>query len=140
MSARPLHVTLAGAVLILSAIAPVPTFAEKTAWDVQELYKHKGVRGSLDEIFFLEFVAAVARQVFRNGLALKDIKNSPDFNDRRPGHANVEKLGTGTRKSYQSSNPRLKYAGDALVDEFTIADTPATREDPMAAFKARWLS
>jgi len=80
MSARPLHVTLAGAVLILSAIAPVPTFAEKTASDVQELYKQcKGARGSLDEIFCLEFVAAVARQVFRNGLALKDIKNSPDL-------------------------------------------------------------
>ena len=68
---------LMGTAVILSTIAPVPTFAdfEKTEWDVQELYKQcKGRRGSLDEIFCLEFVSNVARQVFTNGLALKDIK------------------------------------------------------------------
>jgi hypothetical protein len=77
MSARPLHVMLIGAVVILSTNAPVPTFAEfeKTEWDVQELYKQcKGRQGSLDGIFCLEFISAVARQFFRNGLALKDIK------------------------------------------------------------------
>jgi Rap1a immunity proteins len=79
MSARPLHVLMGAA---LSTIAPVPTFAEfeKTSWDVQELYKQcKGRQGSLDEIFCLEFVSAVARQVFRNGLALKDIKEPSDL-------------------------------------------------------------
>ena len=77
MSARPLCALLMGAAF-LSAITPAPTFAEfeKTEWDVQELYKQcKGRQGSLDEIFCLEFVSGVARQVFTNGLALKDIKD-----------------------------------------------------------------
>lgn len=63
-----------GAAVVLSTIAPVPTFAEfeKTDWDVQELYKQCTARkGSFDEIFCLEFVSAVARRVFTNGLALK---------------------------------------------------------------------
>jgi Rap1a immunity proteins len=82
MSARPLHVMLMGATVILSTIAPVPTFAEfeKTEWDVQELYKQcRGRQGSLNKIFCLEFVSAVARQVFTNGLALKDIKDPSDL-------------------------------------------------------------
>ena len=74
---------LMGAVVILSTIAPVSTFAEfeeKTEWDVQELYKQcRSRKGSLDEIFCLEFVSSVARQIFANGLALKDIKDLPDL-------------------------------------------------------------
>ena len=89
MSAKPRHVTLMGVAVILSTIAPVPAFAEfkKTElevqelykqWDVQELYKQcKG--GSFGEVFCLEFVSRVARQVFTNGLALKDIKDLPDL-------------------------------------------------------------
>ena len=71
-----------GAAVILSTIAPVPTFAEfeKTEWNVQELYKQCTARkGSLDEIFCLEFVSGVARRVFTNGLALKAIKDPPDL-------------------------------------------------------------
>jgi len=70
---------LMGAVVILSTIAPVPTFAEfeKTEWNVQDLYKQCKYKGSLDEIFCLEFVSSVARQIFMNGLALKDIKEDP---------------------------------------------------------------
>jgi hypothetical protein len=48
MSARPLCVMLMGAAF-LSAITPVPTFAEfeKTEWNVQDLYKqHGGTRKS----------------------------------------------------------------------------------------------
>jgi hypothetical protein len=80
MSAKALHVMLMGAAVILSTIAPVPTFAEfeQTEWDVQELYKQCN-GGSLNEIFCLEFVSRVARQVFTNGLALKDIKDSADL-------------------------------------------------------------
>ena len=81
MSAKPLYVMLMGAVVILSTIAPVPTFAEfeKTEWNVQDLYKQCKYKGSLDEIFCLEFVSSVARQIFTNGLALKDIKDLPDL-------------------------------------------------------------
>ena len=82
MSARPLHAMLMGAAVVISTIAPVPTFAEfeKTEWNVQELYKQcEGRKGSLDEIFCLEFVSGVARQVFTNGLALKDFKDPPDL-------------------------------------------------------------
>ena len=44
---------LIGAAIILSTIAPVPTFAEfeKTERDVQDLYKQCTYKGSLDEIF-----------------------------------------------------------------------------------------
>src|SRR5215510_5540275 len=82
MSTRPLHAMLMGAAVTLSTIAPVPAFAEfeKTEWNVQELYKQcKGRKGSLDEIFCLEFVSGVSRQVFTNGLALKDFKDPPDL-------------------------------------------------------------
>ena len=87
MSVRPLHVMLMGAAVILSTIAPVPAFAEfevqtfaefeKTEWDVQDLYKQCTHKGSLDAIFCLEFISGVARQVFTNGLALKEIKGTP---------------------------------------------------------------
>ena len=106
MSGRPLNVMLAGAAVILSTIAPVPTFAdfEKTEWDVQELYKQcKGRRGSLDEIFCLEFVSNVARQVFTNGLALKDIKDSPDL----------------MTMSIPSACPKSFVSNDAMVEAFS---------------------
>jgi hypothetical protein len=67
MSARPLHVMLMGAAVVLSTIAPVPTFAElkQTEWSVQDLYKQcKGVEGNLGKVFCLEFVSSVARRVF----------------------------------------------------------------------------
>src|SRR5215813_14617602 len=71
MSARPLHAILVGAV-VLSTIASVPSFAfEKAEYDVQELYKQCGYKGILDKTFCLEFVSFAARQVFTNGLALK---------------------------------------------------------------------
>jgi hypothetical protein len=68
-SATPHHVILMGAAVILSTIAPLPTFAEfeKTSWDVQELFKQCNYNGSLDKIFCLEFVSGIARQVFTNG-------------------------------------------------------------------------
>jgi len=69
-SATPHHVILMGAAVILSTIAPLPTFAEfeKTSWNVQELFKQCNYKGSLDEIFCLEFVSGIARQVITNGL------------------------------------------------------------------------
>jgi hypothetical protein len=97
---------LMGTAVILSTIAPVPTFAdfEKTEWDVQELYKQcKGRRGSLDEIFCLEFVSNVARQVFTNGLALKDIKDSPDL----------------MTMSIPSACPKSFVSNDAMVEAFS---------------------
>ena len=107
MGARPLHVMLTGAIVLLSIIAPVATFAEfdgKTEWDVQELYKQcKGRKGSLDEIFCLEFVSTVARQVFTNGLALKDIKDPPDLNTM----------------SIPSACPRSFVSNDAMVEAFS---------------------
>jgi hypothetical protein len=106
MSARRLHVMLMGAVVILSTIAPVSTFAEfeeKTEWDVQELNKQcKGRQGSLDEIFCLEFVSAVARQVFTNGLALKEIKNRNDL----------------MTMSIPSACPKTVISNDAMVEAF----------------------
>src|SRR5215831_2582921 len=102
MSARPLHVLPVGAALILSTIAPVPTFAEveTTGWNVQELYKQcKARRGSLDEMFCLEFVSAVARQVFRNGLALKDIKKT-----NPPRHATRHQSGSRHSDSIRSAS------------------------------------
>jgi hypothetical protein len=68
--------------VILSTVAPVPTFAasETTKWDVQDLYKQCNERkGSFDEIFCLEFVSGAAYQLFANGLALKDIKDPRDL-------------------------------------------------------------
>ena len=104
MSARPLHVVLVGAALILSTIAPVPTFADETVWSVQELYKQcKARRGSLDEVFCLEFVSAVARQVFRNRLALKDIEDPPDL----------------MTMSIPSACPKSFVPNDAMVEAFS---------------------
>ena len=104
MSARPLHVMLMGAVVILSTIAPVPTFAEfeKTEWNVQDLYKQCEYKGSLDEIFCLEFVSSVARQIFMNGLALKDIKDPPDL----------------MTMSIPSACPKSFVSNDAMVEAF----------------------
>ena len=106
MGARPLHVMLTGAIVLLSIIAPVATFAEfdgKTEWDVQELYKQcKGRKGSLDEIFCLEFVSTVARQVFTNGLALKGIKDRHDL----------------VSVSIPSACPKTILSNDAIVEAF----------------------
>ena len=113
MSAKPLHVMLVGSAVILSTIVPVPTFAEfrKTEWDVQELYKQWDVQelykqckgGSLDEIFCLEFVSHVARQVFTNGLALKDIKDPPEL----------------MTMSIPSACPKSFVSNDAMVEAFS---------------------
>jgi Rap1a immunity proteins len=105
MSARPLHVMLMGAAVTLSIIAPVPTSAgfEKTVWDVQELYKQCAYKGSLDKIFCLEFVSSVARQVFTNGLALKDIKDPPDL----------------MTMSIPSACPKSFVSNDVMVDVFS---------------------
>ena len=106
MSAKPLYVMLMGAVVILSTIAPVPTFAEfeKTEWDVQELYNQcNGRRGKIDEIFCLEFVSSVARQVFTNGLTLKDIKDPPDL----------------MTMSIPSACPKSFISNDAMVEAFS---------------------
>ena len=103
---RPLHAVLTGAIILLSNIAPVATFAEfegKTERDVQELYKQcKGRQGSLDEIFCLEFVSAVARQVFTNGLALKGIKDRADL----------------VTMSIPSACPKVVVSNDAIVEAF----------------------
>ena len=119
MTARPLHVMLMGAAVILSTIAPVPTFAEfektewgvqepfvgfeKTEWDVQELYKQCTYKGSLDRIFCLEFVSGVARQTFRNALGLKDIKDPPD----------------SMTMSIPSACPKSFVSNDAMVEAFS---------------------
>jgi hypothetical protein len=97
---------LIGAVVILSTNAPVPTFAEfeKTEWDVQELYNQcNGRRGKIDEIFCLEFVSSVARQVFTNGLTLKDIKDPPDL----------------MTMSIPSACPKSFISNDAMVEAFS---------------------
>jgi hypothetical protein len=76
MGAKPLHATLIGAAVVLSTIAPAPTSADSDniEWDVHELYKQCTYKeGSLDKIFCLEFVSAVGRKIFTNGLPLKDI-------------------------------------------------------------------
>ena len=80
MSASPLHAVLIGAAVVLSTIAPVPTFADSdnAEWNVQELYKQCNYKeGSLDKVFCLEFVSGVARKVFTNGVTLKDIEVAP---------------------------------------------------------------
>jgi len=106
MSARPVRIMLMGAAVILSTIAPVPTFAEseQTEWNVQDLYKYcKGVQGSLGKVFCLEFVSSAARPVFTNGLTLKDTKSPPDL---------------GTR-SIPSACPKLFVSNDAMVEAFS---------------------
>jgi Rap1a immunity proteins len=103
-SATPLHATLMGAAaVILSIIAPVPTFAEseKTIWDVQELFKQCNYKGSLDRIFCLEFVSSIARQVFTNGPALKPSKAPPDLT-----------------RSIPSACPKSFVSNDAMVEAF----------------------
>jgi hypothetical protein len=112
MSVRPLHVMLMGAAVILSTIAPVPTLAgfevptfaefEKTERDVQDLYKQCTHKGSLDAIFCLEFVSGIARQVFTNGLALKEIKGPPDLRTM----------------SIPSACPKSFVSNDAMVEAF----------------------
>ena len=104
MSARPLHVMLMGAAF-LSTIAPVPTLAEfeETEWHVQDLYKQCTHKGSVDEIFCLEFVSSVARQAFTNGLALKDIIDPPVLMTR----------------SLPSACPKSNVSNDAMVEAFS---------------------
>ena len=102
MSARPLHAMLVGAV-VLSTIASAPTFAfEKTEYDVQELYKQCAYKGILDKTFCLEFVSFAARQVFANGLALKQIKDPTDFTMFVP-----------------SACPKSIVSNDAMVEAFS---------------------
>ena len=106
MSARPHRGMLMGAAVILSTISPVQTFAEfeKTEWNVQELYKQcTGRKGSLDEIFCLEFVSGVARQVFANGHALKHIKDPSDL----------------MTMSIPSACPKSFVSNDAMVEAFS---------------------
>ena len=103
MSTRPLHLMLMGAAVILSTVAPLPTFAEfeKTEWDVQDLYKQcKG--GRLNEVFCLEFVSGVARQVFTNGRTLKGIKDPSDL----------------MTMSIPSACPKSIVSNDAMVEAF----------------------
>jgi Rap1a immunity proteins len=104
-SATPHHVILMGAAVILSTIAPLPTFAEfeETSWDVQELFKQcNNYKGSLDRIFCLEFVSGVARQVFMNGQALKRSNASLDL----------------TTISVLSACPKSLVSNDAMVEAF----------------------
>ena len=91
--------------IILPAITPVPTFAdaEKPVWDVQELYKQCKYKGSLEKIFCLEFVSNAARQVFTNGLTLKDIKDPPDL----------------MTMSIPSACPKSFVSNDAMVEAFS---------------------
>ena len=105
MNARPLHVMLVAAAIILSASTPVPTFAgtEKPVWDVQELYKQCKFKGSLEKIFCLEFVSNAARQVFTNGLALKDLKRPPDL----------------AKIAIPSACPKSFVSNDAMVEAFS---------------------
>jgi hypothetical protein len=105
MGAKSLYSMLIGAAATLLTIAPVPTFAEfeKTDWDVQELYKQCIHKGSLDQIFCLEFVSTVARQVFTNGLTLKDAKHSPDL----------------MTMSIPSACPKSFVPNDVMVDAFS---------------------
>ena len=103
-SATPHHVILMGAAVILSTIAPLPTFAEfeKTSWNVQELFKQCNYNGSLDKIFCLEFVSGIARQVFTNGLGLKHSNVPPDL----------------TTMSIPSACPKSFVSNDAMVEAF----------------------
>src|SRR5215472_2474911 len=91
MNARPLHVMLIAAAVVLPAITARPTFAEteKTLWNVHELYKQCQYKGSLERIFCLEFVSNTGRQVITNGLALKDL-NTPLIWRRSQSHLHVQ--------------------------------------------------
>ena len=105
MNARRLPVMLIAAATVLPAITPVPTFAEaeKTVWDVQELYKQCKYKGSLEKIFCLEFVSNVARQVFTNGLALRDLKRALD----------------PVKITVPSACPKSFVSKDAMVEAFS---------------------
>jgi len=105
MNARPLPVMLMATAIILPAITPVPTFAdaEKPVWDVQELYKQCKYKGSLEKIFCLEFVSNAARQVFTNGVALRDLKRAPD-----PAKITIP-----------SACPKSFVSNDAMVEAFS---------------------
>jgi hypothetical protein len=95
-----------GAAVILSTIAPVPTFAEseQTEWKVQDLYKQcKGVQGSLGHVFCLEFVSSVARRVFTNRPPSKDIRDPPDLATR----------------SIPYACPKSFVSNDAMVEAFS---------------------
>jgi|SRR5215471_18370779 len=105
MNARPFHMVRMGAAVILSTIAPVPTFAEfeKPVWNVEALFKQCAYKGSLDRVFCLEFVSSVARQVFTNGLVLKDIKDPPEL----------------MTSSIPSACPKSVVSNDAMVEAFS---------------------
>ena len=106
MRARPLHVMLMGAAVILSTIAPVPAFEEfgQTEWKVGDLYKQcKGVQGSLGKVFCLEFVSSVARLVFTNTLTLKAIKDPANL----------------VMTSIPSACPKSFVSNDAMVEAFS---------------------
>ena len=97
---------LMGAAVILSTIAPVPAFEElgHTEWKVGDLYKQcKGVQGSLGRVFCLEFVSNVARRVFTNGLALKEVKHPADL----------------VTTSILSACPKSFVSNDAMVEAFS---------------------
>ena len=105
MNARPLHVMLLGATVILPTIVSAPIFAEpeKPVWDVQELYKQCVYKGKLEKIFCLEFVSSVARPAFTNGSALKDRKDL---------------TGLGTI-AIRSACPKSSISNDAIVKAFS---------------------
>ena len=105
MNARPLHVMLIAAAVVLPAITARPTFAEteKTLWNVHELYKQCQYKGSLERIFCLEFVSNTGRQVFTNGLALKDLKHPPDL----------------AKITIPSACPKSFVSNDAMVEAFS---------------------
>ena len=103
---RSLRAMLMGAAVILATIAPVPTFAEfeQIEWNVQDLYKQcKGVQGGLGRVFCLEFVSSVARRVFTNGLALKEVKHPTDL----------------VTTSILSACPKSFVSNDAMVEAFS---------------------
>jgi hypothetical protein len=105
MGTRLLHVILTAAAIVIPAIAAEPTFAEseKAAWDVQELYKQCKYKGNLEKIFCLEFVSSAARQVFTNGLALKNLKRPPDQ----------------AKITIHSACPKSFVSNDAMVEAFS---------------------
>ena len=99
-SATPLHAMLMGAAVILSTIAPVPTFAEE--FETQELFKQSNYKESLDKIFCLEFVSRIARPIFRNGQELKHSNVPPDL----------------TTMSTPSACSKSFVSNDAMVEAF----------------------
>ena len=92
-----------GAPVIVSTIAPLPTFAENTVWNVQELHKQCTYKGSFDRIFCLEFVSSVGRQIFTNGHAFNDIRDPSDL----------------TKLSSPSACPKSFVSNAAMVEAFS---------------------